>query len=116
MASPFNVELSISGTPADAEARAADALSEPARALGLRLTRRGPGELQYRPRVQFPFLIMLWHNLNKERMTVKFEPGPTGGTRVAISGAVARARHPLAVDPEHWAESLGGSTQTPDQA
>jgi hypothetical protein len=60
--------------------------------------------------VQFPFLIMLWHNLNGEKMTVRFEPGASAGTRVTINGAVARGKHPLAADPEHWTESLGGAT------
>jgi hypothetical protein len=40
-------------------------------------------------------------------MTVKFELGETGGTRVTISGAVARASHALAADPEHWSDALG---------
>jgi hypothetical protein len=110
MASAFNVELSMPEPPAEAQARAADALAEPARAVGLRLTKRGAGELQYRPRVQFPFLIMLWHNLNGERMTVKFGPGESGGTRVTLNGKVARAKHPLAIDAEHWTESLGSPT------
>lgn len=110
MASPFTVELSVPEPPAEAQARAADALAEPARVVGLRLVKRGAGELQYKPRVQFPFLIMLWHNLTGEKMTVKFEPGESGGSRVSISGAVARSRHPLAADPDHWTEALGGST------
>ena len=110
MASPFSVELSMSEPPAEAQARAANSLNDAARAVGLRLTKRGAGELAYRPRVQFPFLIMLWHNLNRERMTVTFMPGDTGGTRVTISGAVARANHALAADSGHWSEALGGST------
>jgi hypothetical protein len=56
---------------------------------------------------------MLWHNLNREQMTVTFDPGPNGGTRVAIKGAVARGTHGLAADPEHWSEALGGSTPVP---
>jgi hypothetical protein len=109
MANKFNVELSMREAPAEAQARAATALTDPARTVGLRLTKRGAGELGYRPRVQFPFLIMLWHNLNREQMTVTFEPGTTGGTRVAIRGAVARRSHALATDPEHWSETLGAS-------
>ena len=35
-------------------ARAAIALAEPARAIGLRLAKRTAGALQYTPRVQFP--------------------------------------------------------------
>ena len=96
--------------PAEAQARAASALDEPARLVGLRLTKRGAGELHYKPRVQFPFLIMLWHNLNGEKMTARFEPGESGGTRVTLNGAVARGKHPLANDPEHWTDSLGSTT------
>jgi hypothetical protein len=40
-------------------------------------------------------------------MTVRFEPGEAGGSRVAISGAVARGNHPVASDAEHWSEALG---------
>lgn len=107
MASSFNVELDLREPPAEAQPRAADALAEPARAVGLRLVKRGAGELAYRPRVTFPFLVMLWHNLNGERMTVRFEPGGNGGTHVTISGSVARNKHMLASDPEHWTEALG---------
>ena len=108
MASPFTVELSMPEPPAEAQARAASDLTEPARIVGLRLTKRAPGELQYKPRVQWPFLVMLWRNITGEKMTVKFEPGESGGTRVTISGAVASGKHPLAADAEHWSEALGG--------
>ena len=109
MANAFNIELSISESPAEAQAHAADALTEPASAVGLRLTERGPGELKYRPLVQWPFLIVLWRNLNGQKMAVKFEPANGGGTRVTISGAVARAKRPLATDPGHWTDALDGS-------
>ena len=109
MAVPFDVQLSMPEAPSEAQARAADALADPARRVGLRLTNRGTSELTYRPKVQFPFLLMLWHTLNGVRMTVSFEPGEGSGTRVSISGAVARSRQPLAADPEHWSEALGAS-------
>jgi hypothetical protein len=109
MATPFNIELSMSKSPAEAQARAADAFTEPAEAVGLRLTERSAGELKYRPLVQWPFLIVLWRNLSGEKMTVRFEPADAGGTRVTIDGAVARGKHPLAIDPEHWTAALGGS-------
>ena len=108
MASGFNVELSMSEPPAEAQARVAAAFGEPAHAVGLRLTDRGVGELKYRPRVQFPFLIMLWHTLSGQRMTAKFDAAEGGGTRVVINGAVARGKHPLATDPEHWTDALAG--------
>jgi hypothetical protein len=110
MASRFDVELATAEAPAEAQANAAGALAEPARLVGLRLTRQSPGELQYRPRVQFPFLVMGWHYLNGERMTVRFTPGEGGGTRISLSGAVARNKQPLAADSEHWTESLTGAS------
>ena len=110
MPNAFNVELSMREAPAEAQARAATALVEPARAVGLRLTKRGAGELGYTPRAQFPFLVMLYHKLSGEQMTIKFEPGAEGGTRVIISGKVAGGNHMLAEDPEHWSEALGAST------
>jgi hypothetical protein len=110
MPSAFNVELSMREAPAEAQAHAATALAEPARAVGLRLTKRGAGELRYTPRVQWPFLVMLYHKLSGERMTVRFEPGSEGGSRVTISGKVAGSSHMLAEDAEHWSEALGAST------
>jgi hypothetical protein len=109
VAGEFRVELARREAPAEAQARAATALNAPARAVGLRLTKRGGGTLDYRPRVQFPFLVMLWHYLNRERMAVAFAPGEAGGTRVTIAGKVARGKHGLAADPEHWEEALGRS-------
>lgn len=109
MPSAFNVELSMREAPAEAQARATTALAEPARAVGLRLTKRGSGELGYTPRVQWPFLVMLYHKLSGVRMTVKFEPRTEGGTRVMISGRVSGSNHMLAEDPEHWSDALGAS-------
>jgi hypothetical protein len=110
MAKSFDVEITVPDAPAQAQARAVSALAEAARAVGLRLTKRGPAELRYSPRVQFPFVLMLWHNLNGERMTVTFEDAPGAGTRVQLSGAVAQGSHALASDPEHWSEALGVSS------
>lgn len=107
MASPFTVEFSMREPPAEAQARVADAFGEPARAVGLRLTGRGAGELQYGPRVQWPFLLMLWHKLSGVKMAVRFAEGDAGGTRVKINGAVTRDKQPLATDEEHWMEALG---------
>jgi len=109
MATAFNVELSMSESPDRAQARAADAFTAPASAVGLRLTKRGAGELTYRPLVQWPFLLVLWRNLTGEKMTVKFEPVAGGATHVTITGAVARAKHLLATDPGHWTDALDGS-------
>ena len=55
-------------------------------------------------------LVSLYHSLGGEQMTVKFESGAQGGTRVTINGKVAGSSHTLASDPEHWSEALGAST------
>jgi hypothetical protein len=112
MAKSFNVEVAMQEEPGQAQALAQERLRDPARRVGLRLTGQTAGELHYRPRVQFPFLLMLWHTLNGERMTAKFVDASGGGTRVAISGAVAGGSHELASDPEHWSEALGGTPVT----
>ena len=109
MASPFEVELSMQQSPSEAQSRAAGALADAAFTVGLRLTGQRPGELQYTPRVQFPFVRMLYHKLQGEKMTVTFSRGADGGTRVTIRGAVARNVEPLASDPEHWTEALGAT-------
>jgi hypothetical protein len=109
MAKSFSVELSMHEAPQEAQARAATALADPAKAVGLRLTANQPGELSYRPRVQFPFLLMLWHILSGERMSVQFEGAPDGGSRVRIAGTVAAGCQPLAADPEHWSAPLGAT-------
>jgi hypothetical protein len=109
MATPFSVELSVGESPSEAQGRAATALVEPARSLGLRLTDRGADELTFKPRIGFPLFLTLWRNLNREHMTVKFAPDPGGGTRVTLTGAVSGGRKTLASDPELWTEALGGS-------
>ena len=52
--------------------------------------------------------MMLFHRLNGERMEVRFDADASGGSRVTISGAVAKSKHPLAADADYWTEALGG--------
>jgi hypothetical protein len=112
MAKPFSVALSMREAPAEAQDRAATALKKPAHSLGLRLKKRQEGQLDYRPAVGFPFLVNLGRHLDRQQMTVRFDPaeaGESGGTRVTISGAVSRGKQQLAANPEHWSEALGAS-------
>ena len=109
MASQFHVQLMMREAPGEAQARAATALTEPAKSVGLRLTGRGAGTLDYKPRVQFPFLLMLYHSLSGEKMSVNFTPGEGGGTNVSIDGRVAGGTVALASDPEHWSGPLGAT-------
>jgi hypothetical protein len=108
MASTFTVELSMREGPGEAQARAAAALTDPAGRIGLRLNKTAERELDYKPPVKWPLAASLWHRLNGEHMTVKFEPGAEGGTHVTISGAVTKDKRAMAADPETWTEHLGG--------
>jgi len=109
MASKFHVQLTMRESPGEAQARAATALTEPARSVGLRLTNRGAGTLEFKPRVQFPFVLMLYHTLSGEKMSVSFTPADDGGTSVSIDGTVGGGSLPLASDPEHWSGPLGAT-------
>jgi hypothetical protein len=109
MASKFKVELSMQEPPGEAQERAASALTEPARRIGLELANRGERELEYKPRIKWPLLVSLWHRLNGEHVTIKFEPEAEAGTHITIVGAVPKGKHPMAADPENWSEALGGS-------
>ena len=106
--STFSVELSMREAPAEAQERAATALIEPARAVGFKLSKRGDGELDYKPRPMYPLNLTLWQR--GEKMTVKFEPAVEGGTRVTISGATVKSKQAKASDPQHWSQALAGST------
>ena len=62
--------------PAEVQERAATALIEPARAVGLKLAKRGDRELDYKPRVAYPMNFTLLHI--GEQMAVKFDPDAEG--------------------------------------
>lgn len=108
MACTFSVELSMREPPAEAQERAATALIEPARAVGLRLFKRGDRELDYKPCIIYPLNLTLWHL--GEQMTVRFDLVAEGCSRVTISGAVAKSTQATAADPEHWSEALEGAS------
>ena len=89
MASTFSVELSMHEAPAEAQETSCKRTIEPAHAIGLRLSKRGDREYDFKPRIRYPLNLTLWHR--GEHMTVKFEPAAEGGTQVAINGAVAKS-------------------------
>lgn len=112
MTSHFTVELHMREPPGEALARAAAALEQPAHDVGLKLARRRSARLDYRPRPRMYFSLRVWHYVRGEHMTVSFDPGASGGTRVRIVGSVAGSKHAQAADPLHWARALGGPGAT----
>jgi hypothetical protein len=109
MGSEFEVEMTVREEPQEAQSRAAGVLEDAAGAVGLRLTGRTPGQLRYRPPIQWPLLLALYHRLKGEQMAVSFRPADGGGTAITVQGSVARGRHALAADPEHWAGPLAAT-------
>ncbi len=93
MAKTLRVELSMREAPGEAQAQAEAALKAPARAVALRQTQRGAGELAYRPRIDFPFLVNLWHHLNREQMTVTSAEGSQ--CRPAVGPWITHSRAPI---------------------
>jgi hypothetical protein len=104
----FNIELAMSDSPAEAQARAAVAFTEAASAVGLDLPNVAPVSSTTDPS-SGGFSHRALAQPQRKKMTFKFEPADGGGTHVRIDGAVARAEQPLVTDPGHWTDALDGS-------
>jgi hypothetical protein len=110
MAKAFTVEFSVAQAPEDAQSRAPTALKSAAAKVGLRLKNSGTRELVYAPSYGFPFLVNLWRHLDRQQMTVRFEPAEHGASKITISGTVAGSKQTLAADSEFWAKAFAGGS------
>lgn len=108
MPAKFNVELSLPGSPDDAQQRAVTALKQPAHRIGLKLRKKEAGRLTYRPHYVFPAVIMLSRYIAGEGMTATFT-ADNGGTRVILEGKIPSGKKPLADQKELWTEALNAS-------
>jgi hypothetical protein len=108
MARSFSHDLSVSGSPSDAQARLRGVLIERLRrSAKMRLASEQPNALTFRPRWSFPVALALYRMISGESVNVRFSAGD-GGTRVAVSGKVAGNAEAIA-DQEFWTEILGAS-------
>jgi hypothetical protein len=106
MARSFSHDLSVSGSPSDAQARLRAALIERLRrAAKMRLAGEQPNSLTFRPRWSWPLLLALYRVVSGEVVNVRFSAAE-GGTQIAVSGKVAGNAEAIA-DREFWAEMLG---------
>ena len=106
MARSFSHDLSMSGSPSEAQARLRGALIERLRrSAAMRLAGEQPNSLTFRPRWSWPVLLALYRMLSGEVVKVSFSAGE-GGTQVAVSGKVAGNAEAVA-DREFWAEIVG---------
>ena len=100
-----HVVLKVSGQVDRVQAASVRGLQPHARELGFRLAERRSTSLVYKPRLHFPFLVMLvpWlvRRARGEHLTIEFAPGEQV-TQVTITGRAS----PRAADREQWSEAL----------
>jgi hypothetical protein len=108
MARTFSHDLSVSGSPTDAQARLRGLLIERLRrSAKMRLAGEQPTALTFRPRWSWPLALALYRVISGEVVNVRFS-AVDGGTQVAVSGKVAGNAEAIA-DREFWAELLGAA-------
>lgn len=107
MAQSFSYDLSVPGTPSEAQARLKGAVSDRIRTIGrMRLAGEDPSSLTFRPNWSFPVFLAASRMISGETVKLSFTAGDgVGGTRVVVSGKVGGAAKRLATR-EFWAETL----------
>lgn len=105
MAQSFSYELSVPGTPSEAQARLKGTVTERLRVNGsMRLASEDASSLTFRPRWTFPIILAVTRTIGGETVTLSFSAGE-GTTRIAVSGKVGGMARKLATR-EFWAETL----------
>ncbi|MGO9904938.1 MAG: hypothetical protein ACLP4R_07615 [Solirubrobacteraceae bacterium] len=107
MAQSFSYDLSVPGTPSEAQARLKGTVTERMRVAGrMRLASEDSSSLTFRPGWSFPVFLAASRMISGETVTLSFSAGDgAGGTRVAVSGKVGGAAKRLATR-EFWTETL----------
>ena len=90
MAQSFSYELSMPGSPADAQARVQDAVTEQMKQTAkMRLASRESNSLSFRPQWSWPLLAALFRVIGGEAVRLSFSAGE-GGTDFRIVGAFSK--------------------------
>jgi hypothetical protein len=107
MAQTFTYDLSVPGTPSEAQARLKGTVTERVRTAGrMRLAAEDPSSLTFKPGWSFPVFLAASRMIGGETVKLSFSAGDGGGgTRVAVSGKVGGSAKRLATR-EFWAETL----------
>jgi hypothetical protein len=88
MSQSFTYELSVAGSPSDAQARVRSAVTDRMRqAAKMRLAGQDASSLSFRPQWSWPLLAALFRNIGGEAVKLSFS-ADNGGTRVTVSGKV----------------------------
>ncbi len=108
MSQSFSYDLTVSGSPTDAQARVRSAVTERVRqAAKMRLAGEDASSLSFRPRWSWPLVVALARMIGGQAVKLTFS-ADNGGTRVTVSGKVAGDAQQLA-NREFWTETLSAS-------
>jgi hypothetical protein len=106
MSQSFSYDLSLSGSPADAQARVREPVTEQmSQTAKMRLAGQDPNSLSFRPRWSWPLLAALFRVIGGEAIKLTFN-ADEGGTRVTVSGKVGGDAEMVA-NRDFWARTLG---------
>jgi len=106
MPQSFSYELSVAGSPADAQARVQAAVTDRMRQTAkMRLASQDSSSLSFRPAWGWPLLAALFRVVGGEAVKLSFS-ADNGGTHVTVSGKVGGGAEKLA-NRDFWAQMLG---------
>jgi hypothetical protein len=110
VAQSFSYDLSVSGSPADVQARVQGAVTDRMRQEAkMRLANQDSTSLSFRPRWSWPLLAALSRVIGGEAVKLDFSAAG-GGTRVAVSGKVGGSAEKVA-HRDFWEQTLGAEPE-----
>lgn len=106
MSKSFSYDLFVAGSPAEAQARVRDAVTERMpQTAKMRLANQDSNSLLSRPQWSWPALAAVFRIVGGEAVTLGFN-ADNGGTRVTVSGKVGGDAEKIA-NQEFWGKTLG---------
>ena len=108
MSQSFSYDLSMPGSPAEAQARVQGAVAEQMKQTAkMRLASQDANSLSFRPQWSWPLLAALFRVVGGESVNLSFSAGDDG-TQVKVSGKVGGDAEKVA-NRDFWVQTLGAS-------
>jgi hypothetical protein len=108
MSQSFSYDLSVPGSPADAQARVREGVTEQMKQTAkMRLASQDSNSLSFRPQWSWPLVAALFRVIGGEAVKLSFRAGD-GGTHVAVSGKVGGDAARIA-NQDFWAQTLNAN-------
>ena len=108
MSQSFSYDLSVSGSPADAQARVRDAVvARMHDAARMRLASQDSTSLSFRPEWSWPLLAALFRTVGGQEVKVNFS-AENGETHVTVSGKVGGDAKTIA-QRDFWTQTLSAN-------